>query len=146
MPRLVWWAALLCAVLITGPPVRAAETVEVANDPGGIIGTFIDKYTHIRVAGQRVVVRGYCNSACTLITGLVPADRVCVAPGAVFGFHSAFDRDPGRFAPDGTALLWSIYPAKVRAMLRRRGWDGRTAHPNLITIDGTALYRRCQES
>ena len=43
----------------------------------------------MRDSGEHVVIDGPCLSACTLLTGIIPSDRVCVTQRAVLGFHAA---------------------------------------------------------
>ena len=47
-------------------------------------------FTAVRESGERVIIDGPCLSACTLVLGVVPKDRICVTPRAVFGFHAAW--------------------------------------------------------
>jgi hypothetical protein len=38
----------------------------------------------LRDAGEQIVIDGTCSSACTLVLGIVPHDRICVTSNAVF--------------------------------------------------------------
>lgn len=121
----------------------AYDATIIRNDPGGMIGDFIQRYKALDLSRSRVVIDGYCNSACTLITHYVPADRVCVTKTAILGFHSAFNPKDNSFAKEATWSMWSIYPERVRRLIRRGGWDGKTEHPDLVEIPGTKIYKRC---
>ena len=44
----------------------------------------------IRDRGERVIIDGICNSACTLVLGIVPLNKICVTPKASLGFHAAY--------------------------------------------------------
>lgn len=103
------------------------------------------RFEQLAALGFKVELAGYCDSACTMITGIVPRDRICVAPGTRLGFHSAweFRRGVPTYSVAATKFLTSFYPADVRAMLRARGWDGRSAHPDLIKVDASKIYRPC---
>src|SRR2546430_12063950 len=39
---------------------------------------------------RSVVIAGTCVSACTMVLGLVPTDRICATSNAVLGFHAAW--------------------------------------------------------
>lgn len=146
-----FWGSLLGAFFICAAAVAPAQsTVQIHDSPGGIIDQFVERYEHLRETGEPVAVSGYCNSACTTILGILPQSQVCVTPDAEFGFHSGFWSNPNDpehkslgFSKEATEQMWSIYPARVRAMLRARGWNGHTPHPDIIPIKGTQLYRRC---
>jgi len=102
----------------------ASATMRIADDRGGQIGRYLEAFTTVRSSGERVVVDGNCLSACTLVLGLVPHERICATHRARFGFHAAWmpDRD-GRpvTSPLGTQALWGIYPASVRRWISTHG-------------------------
>src|SRR6202007_1730122 len=80
---------------------------------GGRIGTYVDKYEDLRTSGQTVVIDGLCASACTMVLGAVPHDRICVTSRAILGFHAAWDSgDNGREVTNrgATQMLYSVYP------------------------------------
>lgn len=135
------FALALALALVFAPCARA--DVVIRNDPGGVIANYIEKYTAIAARGDRVVIAGGCNSACTLLLGIVPRERVCVRAGARLGFHSASYVFDGGYSASGTELMWRHYPERVRAMLRARGWNGNGPHPQVISIRASAVYRAC---
>src|SRR3954454_16902629 len=119
--------ALLLAMRPLTAPTRAARAdIRITGDRGGVVDEYKAKYTRIRVKGARIVIDGICNSACTLLLGLVPLNRVCVTPRASLGFHQAyFDK---RWTAGirvtsiaGTAELMSVYPASVRSWIAHHG-------------------------
>lgn len=134
--------ALALALALVCVPAARADIV-ISNDAGGSIDRYIDKYKEIARSGERIVISGYCNSACTLLFGIVPRKQVCVQRGATLGFHSAWIWPGGEYSASYTRLMWRHYPEDVRAMLRKRGWNGRTAHPDVISIDARAVFRAC---
>src|SRR5262249_31477987 len=141
-----WLAWMLAPLMALGWVVSAsAATVRIHSDPGGRIDQYLDRYNQIRLSGQHVVVDGTCNSACTLLLGSVPRDKICFTEQASLGFHSAwqFD-DAGRpvASPSWTRVLWRNYPRPIRTWIMRHG--GLT--PHMIFLRGealTALYPRC---
>ena len=98
--------------------------VRIADDRGGMIGRYIEYFTAIRHTKEQVIVDGNCLSACTLVLGLIPRNRICVTHRALFGFHAAWMPTVERGTvvdAMGTKLLWEIYPSSVREWLRSRG-------------------------
>ena len=133
------------ATLFTAGLASADSTVIViANDPGGYVVTYIRGWENIASLGNQVEIRGFCISACTLVLGLIPPDRVCVDEDAAFGFHSV-SVNFGAHSPEGTRYLWSLYPPAVQDALRVKGWDGGTGKSSqgLIMVAGTAFYPLC---
>ena len=116
----------------------ASATMRIAEDRGGQIGRYLEAFATVRSSGERVVVDGNCLSACTLVLGVVPRERICATQRARFGFHAAWmpDRD-GRpiTSPLGTQALWSIYPASVRRWINRQGGLSR----KMIFLQGQDL-------
>lgn len=102
-------------------------------EPGGEVFEHIDRYSRWRLEGNKVVIDGFCISACTLVLTLVP--DVCATKWARFGFHSASTFGPmGRVHSKwATDLVWSMYPEGLKVELRKRGWDGGE-HPGLLFL------------
>ncbi|MGJ4961202.1 MULTISPECIES: hypothetical protein [unclassified Bradyrhizobium] len=133
-------AALVLAGMATG---RAA--VRIADDPGGRIGTYVDKYKLLRDSGEHVIIDGICGGACTIVLGTLPRDRICITPRAVFTFRETDNL--GLFLrpvpnPEATQMLFDLYPAPIKRWITRHG--GLTAQP--IFLRGKelqALYRPC---
>ena len=69
---------------------KAAAVVRITNDRGGNIGAYWSRYMALRDAGEEIIIDGVCSSACTLVLGIVPHDRICVTQNAVLGFHAAW--------------------------------------------------------
>ncbi len=116
----------------------ASATVLISSDNGGKMDDYVSRYRQVRDSGEQVVIDGACMSACTMVLGLVPRERICATPNAVLGFHAAweYDRSGGRIAsPSGTRDLMLTYPAPVRAWIANHG--GLT--PNVIVLRGRAL-------
>ena len=82
---------LLAAVLVLGHIAASHAVVRIGEDRGGRIGTYVDKYQSLRDTGQSVIIDGLCASACTIVLGAVPHDKICVTSHAALGFHAAWD-------------------------------------------------------
>lgn len=118
-----WVAALLgiCVVFSIGGHAYAA--IRIGDDLGGSMHRYESHYIAIRNSGERVVIDGVCVSACTMLLGIVPPERVCVTSRAMLGFHAARVRFAGNFVVSdaGTAELMRYYPAPVRNWIARNG-------------------------
>jgi hypothetical protein len=137
--------ALLAAAFLLAGVTASQGAVRIAEDRGGRIETYVGKFQGVRNSGERVVIDGLCASACTIVLGTVPRDKICVTSRAKFGFHAAWD--PGSNGrkitnPEATQTLYSMYPFEVRRWIDRRG--GLT--PHMIFLQGRQLagmYRPC---
>jgi hypothetical protein len=136
---------LLTAALLSASINASHAVVRIADDRGGRIGTYLDKYHSLRTSGQTVVIDGYCASACTIVLGMVTRDKICVTSRATFGFHAVWDLDSnGREVtnPGATRSLYSMYPSQVRRWIAARGG----LKPQVIVLRGEELmsmYRPC---
>jgi len=116
-----------------------------SDDPGGQIGTYVDKYSKLRASGQTVMIDGLCASACTILLSAIPHNKICVTSNATLGFHAAFDfAGDGRIVtnPEATQILYSGYPSQVRRWITNRGGLTR----RMIFLRGKqlqAMYRPC---
>ena len=133
----------LILIWLMGMSPALAE--RISDDAGGLIETYVQRFSRIRSSGERMVVDGQCLSACTLVLAFVPRERICVTPNAVFGFHSAWSYDAqGGEALDrkATQSLWDMYPERIRQWIRANGG----LHQKLIYLRGrqlAALYPIC---
>jgi hypothetical protein len=104
----------------------AAADYRITQDYGGPIERYKAKYAAIRDRGERVIIDGVCNSACTLLLGIVPLNRVCVTPRASLGFHMPYY---DMAATDGVKVVsyagtgdfMSYYPESLKDWLNRHG-------------------------
>lgn len=143
---MIFLRGAVCAVflaLITG---NASAAVLISHDPGGQIGPYLENFAMIRKSGQRVIIDGPCLSACTMVLGIVPRERICVTSRAKLGFHAAWNpAQNGRVVMShaGTKALWDIYPGHIRAWLSKRGG----LKPKMVYLSGSelfAMYQPCR--
>ena len=116
--------ALLLLPLLAATPARAV--LRIISDHGGYVSEYKAKYERIRDRRERVIIDGICNSACTLVFGIVPLSRVCATPRASLGFHEAYYDKAFTFgikvtSAEGTSDLMSYYPQPVKEWIRRNG-------------------------
>jgi hypothetical protein len=111
--------AMLATILLLMSMSSAFPAVRIYDDRGGHIGEYLAKYHALRVCGEQVVIDGICASACTMLLGTIPRDRICVTQRAVLEFHAAWDPTPAGQAVSsaGNRILWSNYlrlPLRVK--------------------------------
>ena len=114
---------LVFSVLIAAP---ARAELHITRDHGGYVEEYKAKYARIRDRKERVIIDGICNSACTLVFGIVPLNKICVTPKASLGFHQAYYDKTFTFgikvtSSEGTSDLMSYYPDTVKDWINRNG-------------------------
>jgi hypothetical protein len=115
---------LLAAVLLMAGMGASQAVVRIGEDRGGRIGTYVDKYQEVRSSGEMVIIDGLCASACTIVLGAIPRDKICVTSHASLGFHAAWDLDEDGHAitnQEATRMLYSMYPPQVKKWINARG-------------------------
>src|SRR6201992_4330808 len=136
---------LLVLVLLLAGMSASQAVVRIGEDRGGRIGTYVDKYQDLRSSGEMVIIDGLCASACTIVLGAIPHDKICVTSHASLGFHAAWDfSDDGRAItnPEATQMLYAMYPSQVKKWINQRG--GLTSR--MIYLRGkelTSMYHAC---
>ncbi len=136
---------LLAAVLLLAGVGASQAVVRIGEDRGGRIGTYVDKYQEVRSSGDMVIIDGLCASACTIVLGAIPHDKICVTSHAALGFHAAWDLDVEGHAitnSEATHMLYSMYPPPVKKWINQRG--GLTTR--MIYLRGkelTSMYHPC---
>lgn len=116
----------LSLVLLLAFTLPASADLRITRDHGGYIDQYKAKYAALRDRGERIVIDGTCNSACTLLLGIVPLERVCVTPRASLGFHQAYYDKRWTAGVKvtsvvGTDELMSVYPPAVKKWIVRQG-------------------------
>jgi hypothetical protein len=131
----------LSLVLLLAFTLPASADLRITRDHGGYIDQYKAKYAALRDRGERIVIDGTCNSACTLLLGIVPLERVCVTPRASLGFHQAYYDKRWTAGVKvtsvvGTDELMSVYPPAVKKWIARQG--GLTQQ--MTRLKGTDLW------
>jgi hypothetical protein len=139
-------AVVIGAVLAAVSVSSASAAMRIVADGGGQIGPYLERLAALRSSGQQVVIDGPCLSACTLVLGVIPRERICVTRRARLGFHAAWHPgENGQPTPSqgGTKLLMEIYPQHVRQWIARNG--GLTRNMKYLTGRAlAAMYPTCQ--
>jgi hypothetical protein len=138
-------AAILAGVMAAALASTAQAAVRIKADPGGQIGPYLKELVALRGSGERVIIDGPCLSACTMLLGVIPPERICVTSRARLGFHAAWHPgEDGRpvTSREATKLLMDIYPEHVRSWINRRGGLSR----KMMYLTGhelASMYRTC---
>ena len=132
----------LVLILLALSTSAANADYRITRDHGGFVDEYKARYAKLRDNGDRVIIDGICNSACTLVLGIVPLNRVCVTPKASLGFHEAYIDKSWTFGVRvtsyaGTADLVSYYPQSVKDWIRQHG--GLTAEMKHV-VNGPELW------
>jgi hypothetical protein len=104
---------LALSIVLATLPARA-ETIDVYDNHGGSVAQYDARWAAQAARGVSVRIVGPCQSACTVLLGHIPRNRICVTPQARFGFHLAR-------LPQATTTLWNAYPADIKAWINQRG-------------------------
>src|SRR5215470_2410775 len=133
--------AIVAAIFLAAGPARA--DLHITRDHGGYVDEYKTKYKRIRDKGERVIIDGICNSACTLVFGIVPMNKICVTPRASVGFHLAYYDKAFTFgikvtSAEGTSDLMSYYPGTVKDCIQFN--DTATTEMKKIK-NGTELWK-----
>jgi hypothetical protein len=140
-------AMLVALLLLPVALVKPSHAMtRIAGDMGGPLGEYLLRFAAIRDSGEQVMIDGSCFSACTLVTALIPRDRICITERAMLGFHAGwFENKAGKrvTSPTGTRLLYEMYPPIIQNWIARQGGLGKRT----IVLEGpelAAVYRSCQ--
>ena len=139
---------LLAAMLLLAAADTSHATIRIANDRGGQIGRYVERYEQLRASGQTVVIDGLCASSCTILLGAIPHERICVTQKANLAFHAAWDfGSRGRAITNlgATRMLYSMYPSQIRHWITNRGG----LSPRMMFLRGRqleAMYRPCHQN
>jgi hypothetical protein len=140
-------AALLGAAVAALAISNASAAVRIKADPGGQIGPYLENLALLRSSGEKVIIDGPCLSACTMVLGVIPRNRICVTPRARLGFHAAWHPgENGRPVTSraATQLLMDIYPEDVRSWIKEHGG----LSPKMMYLSGrelAAMYQTCEQ-
>jgi hypothetical protein len=110
---MVRFIVAVAIVLVAGIAARA-ETIDVSDSHGGLVAEYDARWAGLAAQGVNVRIVGPCQSACTVLLGHIPHQRICVTPQASFGFHLAQ-------TAKSTATLWNAYSADIQAWINQHG-------------------------
>jgi hypothetical protein len=126
------------------------QHVVLTYEPGGLLNTHVERFRAIAERGAEVEIRGLCQSACTLILGHIPRERLCFSEQAKLNFHLASHAD-GTASMEHTRWVFGWYPADIKAWINSRGGPEKMPPPfqGFWTLPASELfkmgYRKCPD-
>lgn len=107
---------------------RSARFIDISNNRGGNVLEMVKRRGELARSGKTVRIRGYCRSACTILTTLPNA---CLGPGATIGFHAPRIPNTSIIPPYVDQIMGNYYRAGIRDRWFG-GWN-RSLNMNIIT-------------
>jgi hypothetical protein len=131
------------------PIERTPDTVIINYGKGGLVIPHKERFLEYRLMKTRVEIRGPCYSACTMITGYVEPENLCIAQGAFLAFHAARGLyNPRQISADATAEMYWLQPPKIRDWIDRNGGHEKLPLDGYWTMYDRELwaigYPRCK--
>jgi hypothetical protein len=102
------------------PPFGPTDKTFLGREQGGRIDQHIERWKALAASGEDVEIRGFCWSACTLVTAYIPKERLCFSKTAMLAFHLARFSN-GEPSIEGSRWMFNAYPEDIRAWLRAKG-------------------------
>lgn len=115
---------LIAAAIVLVNIVTPSAALTIHYDDGGYIKGYESKYKRIARTGEKVIIDGQCNSACTLVFQYVPIDQICATPRGSLGLHRFWWEYPNGRRVDHmgkTKAVVAGYPQGVQAWINKRG-------------------------
>jgi hypothetical protein len=133
--------------LIQQPPPIRHKTV-MSTERGGKLDEHWNRFKALYLSGHEIEVRGRCPSACTLITGVIPKDRLCFAEGSNLMFHWARTAlTEGRNDWQGTTWMLDHIAPDLREWIEAMGGIEKLPKQGFWVLPASILwgmgYRRC---
>jgi hypothetical protein len=92
MTRTLTLCALVSVLLATAAHAAPPHKTVLYREMGGVIDDHRARWKALAESGNEVEIRGRCQSACTLIVGYIPRDRICFDEHAEFAVHMPYDQ------------------------------------------------------
>ncbi|MFN4061528.1 MAG: hypothetical protein ACK4IA_12355 [Paracoccus hibiscisoli] len=90
---------------------RAGQFIDVWNHRGGNVLQMVQTRQELESSGRTVRIRGYCRSACTILTTMPNA---CLGPHARIGFHAPRIPNTQIIPPYVDQIMGNYYRGGVR--------------------------------
>jgi len=122
--------------------------VRITHDIGGSVANYAQRFNSIRLSGQNVIIDGLCASACTLVTGMVPPDKICVTGRARLAFHrvkmtgTCLGDDPVA-SEQMTGMVYDRYPSQIQSWIDAHGGMMRDNFVYMPSRDLKRIFRSC---
>lgn len=118
---LIFLVALLLANLGLSS-AHGGGSLLITNDEGGDIAAYKHYWRQVSKKYDRVVIDGPCKSSCTLLLGVIPANRICLTSQGSLLFHAAHKwGDRNTIGPEPTKIMRDFYPSHIQKWLDANG-------------------------
>ncbi|WP_147391923.1 hypothetical protein [Paracoccus onubensis] len=107
---------------------KNSRFIDVTDNRGGNVLEMVKRREELSRSGKIVRIRGYCRSACTILTTMPNA---CLGPRARIGFHAPRIPNTSIIPPYVDQIMGSYYRAGIRDRWFG-GWN-RSLNMNVIT-------------
>lgn len=121
----------------------ASAKYVITHDNGGNIVVYRDKFVAVRDSGEKVVIDGVCQSACTLVLSLLPRERICVTKRASLGFHAGKFPDSKLPSAEASKFIYSTYPPWIQKWVSANRALESLKVTSLQGAELEAMYARC---
>jgi hypothetical protein len=133
--------------LKTKPAGQGPKTV-LQGEAGGKLDEHWYRFKAMNAAGVEVEVRGRCQSACTLITGVIPKSRLCFGENSLLAIHWAREGSwNGPLSYKSTQWVLDHYPDDIREWINSLGGIDKMPQVGWWVLPASTLwamgYRRC---
>jgi len=118
------------------------------DEPGGELSAHVARWQALAQSDDDVEIRGPCDSACTLIMGYVPTERLCFGEYASLRFHPVRDAITDTPLEKSTKWMINSYPQDIRLWIESKGGWEKMALMQMWTLSASKLwamgYRKCE--
>lgn len=119
-------------------PVPTSGTITLTQCDGGHVESHERQVRAAIARGQDVRIDGIIESACVLWL-MMPPGRICTTAPATIMLHHVANIFTGAPMPTETRRVVSLYPAKLREIIRSRGGLG----PRMMRISASDVVPLC---
>jgi hypothetical protein len=138
------WFCIIALLALTSF-ANAEKVYYIRHSPGGKISEHYFKYQRVASQYDRVEITGMCKSACTMVLGIVPLERICITPSGYFMFHAAYDRNRVRSERDTQTVL-AAYAPSVKAWVEKHRALDAVAPYTYLYAKSVTFIRHCSPS
>ena len=110
-PALIALTTLLMPMASHAEIKHRGQFIDVVNDRGGNVLQMVQTRQQLDASGKTIRIRGYCRSACTMLTTL---PRACLGPGATIGFHAPRIQGTQIIPPYVDQIMGNFYRNGIR--------------------------------
>ena len=103
--------ALTCMTTALPAHAQGGRFIDINDNRGGNVLQMVQRRSELERSGKTVRIRGYCRSACTILTTLPNA---CLGPHARIGFHAPRIPNTQIIPPYVDQIMGNYYRGGIR--------------------------------